>query len=1035
MYSNSKIEQQLRTLNTYIYSNFKPISTLEIWHDTRSDHKPLPTNEPFEPITLGSTWEGRDQYYWLRFNVNVPVVKEGEHYVIHLDLGRTGGGGNSGFEGLVHLNGHPRQAVDANHKDIYLESTWSSQTIQVAILMWTGLEGGGPKKIQHYVLQDVSAGLLNTPIRDCYRWLEVLYETTVELDDDEPLPYEYRKLVDSIIKRFVWGAMSLADIIDAAKLGLKDIEKFIETHKNQKKQFRISAIGHTHIDVAWLWRLRHTREKTARSFSTVLELMREYPEYVFMHSTPQVWQFIKEDYPELYEQIKERVREGRFEPEGATWLEPDANIPSGEALTRQFLYGTRFFQKEFNAKQNVLWLPDVFGYSWALPQIMKGFGINNFMTTKISWNDTNRMPHDTFIWKGIDGSEVLTHFITTVDPGVPYKNTNNFEYTYNGKITPHTVLGSYSVYADKMLNNDLLLSYGWGDGGGGPQREMIENMKMIDQLPALPTVKPTRVDDYFRQLQRTIKESSQKPAEWNGELYLEFHRGTYTSQARVKKENRQLEFAMRDLEARYVKAGMAYGAAYPTGKIQKLWERILCNQFHDILPGSSIHEVYEDNKVEYEACFSEITKLNKALDDAHYIRTPDLYTIRNLNAWTLTDLVTVSEARTGYFTDNEGRILKSEKHGEQYLVAVSVPGLSETVIRFTADDIMVSSGKADQNMVANAHYQVKWDDNGQLTSIYDRDNAREVLAIGNRSNVLTVYEDRPTSFDNWNIDADYPEKAIILHANQVVVHAPGPLTQRVDFHYTFQNSTVVQTMTLYTNSRRIDFKTHIDWHEHQFLLRTAFNTAILSNYATFDIQYGNVARPTTSNTSWEIAKFETVSHKWADLSQHDYGVSLLNDSKYGYSVKKGQLSLSLLKSGIDPDTEADQGEHDFTYSLLPHAGDFVTGRVEEIAMALNHGLTVIEGEPKKISKPLFTFETEQPVMVDAIKHSEEGNQAILRFHEYAGQNAVVKVVPQFDFEQVSRVRLDETHPEVLNNQDGILVSLKPYEVVTLAFER
>ncbi|WP_225048280.1 alpha-mannosidase [Lacticaseibacillus kribbianus] len=1039
MYTKDKIRQQLRTFSTYIYANFQPLDNLEIWHDERADHKPLPTPEEatFAPIALGGTWEGRDQYYWLRFDLTVPAVPEGQHYVVHLDLGRSGGGGNSGFEGLVHLNGHPRQAVDGNHKDIYLDSAWANQTIKVAILMWTGLEGGGPQKIQHYILQDVSAGLLIAPIRDCYRWLEVLYDTTLELADDEPLLYDYQKLIDKILRRFIWGAMTLDDITAASQAGLDDITAFIAAHKGQKKQFKISAIGHTHIDVAWLWRLRHTREKTARSFSTVLELMREYPEYIFMHSTPQVWQFVKEDYPELYAQIKERVKEGRFEPEGATWLEPDANIPTGEALTRQFLYGTRFFQKEFGAKQNVLWLPDVFGYSWALPQIMRGFGIENFMTTKISWNETNRMPHDTFTWKGMDGSEVLTHFITTVDPGVPYKNTTNFEYTYNGKITPHTVLGSYYVYADKVMNNDLLLSYGWGDGGGGPQREMIENIKMINQLPALPTVEPTRVDDYFKQLHANIEESGQKPAEWNGELYLEFHRGTYTSQARVKKQNRELEFAMRDLEARYVQAGLESGVAYPTEQIQKLWERILCNQFHDILPGSSIHEVYEDNKVEYQQCFDEIAALNRALDAQQLDQTADAYTVRNLNAWPLSDLVTVAEPRAGQFTDSTGNVLEAERHGDHYLVAATTKALGESGLTFKPGDL---APEADTPVATSSvdfgHYRLQWNAAGQLTSIYDRDNTREVLAADARGNVLTVYEDRPTSFDNWNIDADYPEKAIVLEADAITVHPAGALSQRIDFHYTFQKSTVEQTVILYADSRRIDFTTHADWHEHQFLLRTAFDTAILSDHAMFDVQYGNVARSTADNTSWDTAKFETVGHKWADLAQRDYGVALLNDAKYGYRVKGSQLSLSLIKSGIEPDTEADQGAHDFTYSLLPHRGDFVEGQVEKTAMALNHGLTVTAGAARENAKSLFDFDAAQPVMVDAIKHSEDGDQVILRFHEYTGENTVVAVTPGFAFSAVSQVRLDETQPTALAAADGtVKVALRPYQVVTLAFAK
>ncbi|WP_262315927.1 alpha-mannosidase [Lacticaseibacillus parakribbianus] len=1038
MYSKEKVTQQLHTLNSYIYANFQPITGMGIWHDDREDHKPLPpTNAEFAPIAIGDTWSGRDDYYWLRFTLTVPTLAAGEKYVAHLDLDRNGN--NGAFEGLVHLNGHPRQAVDRNHKDVVLDHRFSDSTVAVAICMWTGHEGGGLQRIQHYILQEAKAGKLIAPIRDLARWLDMIDQTTRELDRDEPLLYEYQKLLDRVLRRFVWGNQTLEDITATAALGLKDVQAFLAAHKGQNKQFKISAIGHSHIDVAWLWRLRHTREKSARTFSTVLSLMDEYPEYKFMHSTPQVWKFVKEDYPELYAKIKERVKEGRFEPEGATWLEPDTNLPSGESLTRQFLYGTRFFKKEFDAKQNVLWLPDVFGYSWALPQIMKGFGINNFMTTKISWNETNRMPHDTFMWKGIDGSEVLTHFITTIGQEYDYKKTADgyYFYTYNGLVTPHTVLGSYDVYADKALNNDLLLAYGFGDGGGGPQREMIENIDMINQLPGLPTIENTRVDDYFEKLNETIDDSDQPIAEWNGELYLEFHRGTYTSQARVKKQNRQLEFAMRDLEARYVQAGVENGVAYPAAEIQDIWEHLLTNQFHDILPGSSIHEVYEDNKVEYQQLFARIAKLNAALDDAALTPKADAYTVRNLNAWSLQDLVAVPETRDGQFTDARGQVLAAEKHGDHYLVAATAPAFGESSLTFTPQTTPVRmAAEITGNTVESAHYRLTWAQNGQLTEIYDKDNDRELLAAGKFGNVLTVYEDRPLQYDAWNIDEDYPEKTITLAADAITVHEAGPLSQQIEFHYTFRDSTVAQTVILYSHSRRIDFKTHIDWHEHQFLLRTAFDTTILADHATFDVQYGNVSRPTSNNTSWDTAKFETVAHKWADLSQRDYGIALLNDSKYGYSIKDAHLSMSLLKSGIEPDPEADQGAHDFTYSLLGHRGDFVEGNVEPIAMALNHGLTVVDGAAKAAAKPLFTFAATQPVEVDAIKHSEDGDQVILRFHEYTGENTVINVTPTFDYQSVAKVRLDETHPEPLEASDGKLaIKVTPYQVVTLAFTR
>lgn len=1048
MYSEKKIKQQLGYLQAQVYGNFATVSDLQLWQDQREDHRQVPVDAAWQAVTLGSEWSGRDTYYWLRFQVVVPELAERQKYVIHLDLGRTGGGGNSGFEGLVFIGGQPRQAVDSNHRDIYLDAQFAKQDLVFSVLMWTGLEGGGPQQIQHYRLQQVAAGVLDERIRDCYRYLKLINETILELSDDEPLKYDYQRLLDGALRQFDWGGMTTAELSVTAGQVLAQIAAFIDQHQGQKKAYSIAAIGHTHIDVAWLWRLKHTREKTARSFSTVLALMKEYPDYKFFHSTPQVYDFIKHDYPELYTQIKQRVAEGRWEPDGGTWLEPDANIPSGEALTRQFLYGSQFFKQEFGVKQTVLWLPDVFGYSWALPQIMLGFGIDNFMTTKISWNDTNRMPHDTFVWEGLDGSRVLTHFITTTDDNADFRDSSNWMYTYNGEITPHTVLGTYHVYADKLVNNDLLLAYGYGDGGGGPTREMIENIEMINQLPGLPSIKNTRVDDYFKQLRANIKASGQSLATWNGELYLEYHRGTYTSQARVKRENRQLEFALRNLEIAAATALLRQQVAYPEAEIRELWQMVLRNQFHDILPGSSIHEVYQDNKLEYQQGFASIARLQQQLVAAQLEPHADYYHASNVNAWPITTTIQVAEQRDGVFETTDRVKLSSQKVTMGYVVQVTVPAFATTNFKFvaakgesgvarsaasvqTATVIAISAAR----QVENDYYRITWNEAGQLIGLWDKKARREVITTAGVGNRLTVYEDRPTEYDNWNIDADYPEKAWTLAADQIEVSEVGPLLQSVMFTYHFHHSTIKQQMILHADSPRIDFENEIDWHDHNYLLRTDFTVAVRANEATYDIQYGNAKRPTTANTSWEAAKFETVGHKWADLSQRDYGVALLNDGKYGYHITENNLSLSLLKSGVSPDTEADQGQHHFTYSLLPHEGDFVSGQVEPTAMVLNNGLKVDQGELQQ-QQALFAFSGTEAVEVDAIKLSEDGHALILRLHEYTGQNMTIHVLPQFAHGAVQATRLDETPEATLapETDERYRLELTPYQIKTVRWE-
>lgn len=1019
-----KADQQLGYLHEYFYRDFQSVDALEITEDKREDKRWLPENAEWRPAAIGDHWEGRDRYYWLRFKLTLPQYSANQHYVMHMDLGRTGGGNNSGFEGLVFLNGEPHQAVDSNHEDMYLDHTFCGQTLDVAIKLWTGLEGGGAPVIQHYVLRALQAGIINQTVVDCYDYLWNMVGVIREMDADEPLKYDYISVVRQSFRTFDWAQETSATIGETCQEVLTHIQHFIQEHANQKKQYTITAVGHTHIDVAWLWRLRHTREKIARSFSTVLELMKEYPDYQFFQSTPQDYAFLEADYPDLYKQILQRIKEGRWEADGATWLEPDTNLPSGESLTRQFLYGMGYFHDKLNAKQHVLWLPDVFGYSAALPQILQEFGIPNFMTTKISWNDTNRMPHDTFYWRGIDGSRVLTHFITTVESEADFNDPMQWRYTYNGDITPRTVLGTYHVYADKQINDDLLLSYGYGDGGGGPTREQIKNIDIINQLPGMPTVKNGRVDDYFARLQDKLHHTDAPVAEWDGELYLEYHRGTYTSQANIKKWNRTAEYALRRLEMSYATAYVEQDVPYPHQEIRDLWIILLRNQFHDILPGSAIHEVYDDAREEFKQLFAGVADLEAKLNQQVTTSQTGQVVARNFLPWDVETLIKLSDA------DRDGAV--NTANGAYALA--TIPALGSAVVTGKTppqQKIAVVSN----NTVRTSYYQVTYDATGLLTSITDIRNHREVLDTTLGGNVLTLYEDRPLDYDNWNIDVDYPEKAKQLQAQSVDVVENNPLFVDLAVHYAFGQSTMTQVIRLYAFSPRIDFITDVDWHERQVLLRTAFNTNIVSDSARYDIQYGNVTRATNDNTSWDQAKFETVGHKWADLSERDYGVALLNDCKYGYRVKGKQMSLTLLKSGDYPDTTADESQHTFTYSLLPHEGDFITGEVEKAGEELNDPVALLTDVDQDSLTPLFELDSEAPVALDAVKISETGNDLIVRCHDYTGTTGTVMLKPHFKYDAVQRAHLNEQEAEALTPDENgnVLVNFKPYKIVTLRF--
>ncbi|WP_179395832.1 alpha-mannosidase [Lacticaseibacillus absianus] len=1013
-----KANQQLALLHAAITQDHHPLSGLRLAPDPRDDHRGVPRDADWQPATIGTRWHGRDAYYWLQFDL--PALQA--NTVVTLDLGRTGDGNNDGFEGLVYFGDRPRQAVDSNHESLFLTPQDVPAPLTVSICMWSGLEGGCPKRTQHFQLKRATIGPEHASLRTAYTYLWNIIDLIPELSDNDPLKYDYVRLVRNCFARFFWATDDLLALTAHADAALADIHAFSAAHAGQKLGFDVAAIGQTHIDVAWLWRYRHTAEKATRSFATALQLMREFPAFKFFYSTPQVHQFIAQREPEMFAEIKAQAAAGRWEADGATWVEPDTNLPSGESLTRQFLLGTAYFKAHFNAKQTVLWLPDVFGYSAALPQIMQGFGIHDFVTSKISWNDTNRAPHDTFVWRGLDGSEVLTYFLTTTEVVYDYSKAEMFKYTYNGEITPRVVLQTYRAYRDKQLNNHLLMPYGFGDGGGGPTREMIQNIAVIDELPGMPHIANTRVDDFFTALRHQVAATGEAYPTWTGELYLEYHRGTYTSQAFVKRANRQLEFALASLELLLTTRHVFAHQPYPQAAVNQLWQTLLKTQFHDVLPGSSIGEVYTDVHADLQTMHAGIAALRADQPDAPL-------TVTNPNATLAQGELTLTAPRPGTYTLPDGTAATTWRVGEQVHLRLPLAPLASTQLTFTPATEPTPVALT-THQLTTPHYALTWNDAGQLTRLFDRDHQREVLTPGGLGNRLTIYEDRPMNFDNWNLDEDYVAKSRPLTATRVTATRQGPTTI-ITSDYHFHQSTITQRLVVADDSRRLNFVTEADWHEHELLLRTAFDLDVQTDYATYDIQYGNVRRTLARNTSWDTAKFEVVGHKWADLSQPDYGVALLNDCKYGYAASDHSLSLSLIKAGVYPDPDADQGVHAFTYSLFPHAGTAQTGGVEQAALQLNAPLTVTRtADPLPA---LFKLRDATGVTVDAIKLSKDQRAVILRLHDFTGATQTVTVTPQFGPTAASLVRLDETPLTALPDPSQVSLTVAPYQIVTVAF--
>ncbi|MGL4799333.1 MAG: alpha-mannosidase, partial [Cellulosilyticaceae bacterium] len=947
------------------------------------------------------------------------------------DYGNTGHGNNYGFESLLYVNGAIYQGVDSNHKEVFFEEEVMHQPIELTFRLWSGLEGGGVQKPQEHCIKQADLAWLDEEVDQFYYLSKMVYETIKILDENNPIQVQLRLQLDKAFKCIDWSYPGSEAFYETVYEASKMLNTYID-NCDKKELVNVTCVGHTHIDVAWLWRLKHTREKCSRSFSTVLRLMEQYPEYIFLQTQPQLYDYIKQDFPDIYEKIKARVDEGRWEVDGGMWLEADCNLTSGESLTRQILIGSKFIKEEFGQDVEYLWLPDVFGYSWALPQILKKSGIDTFMTIKISWNQYNRMPHDTFKWRGIDGSEVITHFLTTPDP---WSEKDSWIYTYNGQLSPKIVKGVYDNYSEKQLTNDMLVAYGFGDGGGGVNREMLENRRQLDRIPGLPNTKMGTAKDYFRGLKDKIQQTDQYVHTWDGELYLEYHRGTYTSQAYNKKMNRHLEFRYREVEWLNAMEGVLAQKSSVSGqeRLTDGWKIILRNQFHDIIPGSSIKEVYEDSRKEYaeaEYIAQEVEeKTLKALvdDEAH------TYTIMNATNWDRSELVEIEETAEGRWLDEEGNVLQAVKEDKWYVQVDQVPAMGWKTIFFEEEvaPISTTSFEVKGYAIETPFYSVSMNDKGQLEKLYDKSNQRQVLAGEERGNVLQLFEDKPLAFEAWDIDVFYQEKMReITNLTNLSIKEHNALRLVVTLEWTFMSSTIKQDVIFYAHSRRIDFKTWVDWHEKKQLLKVAFPVDIRTNYATYDIQYGNVRRANHWNTSWDLAKFETVAHKWVDLSERNYGVSLLNDCKYGHDIKDNVMRLTLLRAGTYPDPDQDQGEHTFTYSLLPHAGDFVSGQTVQNSWWLHQPLKAVKGKSHQLMTSLITIDNEQ-VELDAIKWSEDSKYLVIRLHDYAGATQNVTIDLGFDTKGWMEADLMERPIEDVLRTEKITLKVKPYELKTI----
>lgn len=1022
----------------YFAEHIAPFTAMEGTLGVDEHYHQIPEKIEGSTFGLNDFFVGRDKYLWLEKTVKVPQAKEGFDVVGLFDFGKTGGGHNHGFESLLYVDGQHYQGVDTNHKEVFF-SGLEEQDITLTFMLWTGLEGYfghremGADRQYYHQCKKAEFAYLHKKTDELYYFAKAISETLRLIGPSHEYYEDMMNLLDKSLNCLDWdgGSSLFYESVDAAHAMLMAGLGKMEKRTNET----VHAVGHTHIDVAWLWRLKHTREKAQRSFSTVLRLMERYDEYVFLQSQPQLYKYIKEDCPELYARIKARIAEGRWEPEGGMWIESDCNVTSGESLVRQLLYGTRFIEQEFGKKCEYLWLPDVFGYSWALPQILKQCEIDTFMTIKISWSQFNSMPDDLFRWRGIDGSEILAYFIN-----VPEDIAERFVpvSTYNSKMTTEQIYRASKEFKNKELTKDYLISYGFGDGGGGVNRDMLEMRRAMDVIPGLPNVKPTKAGDFFRLIHENVDNTDRYVHTWDGELYLEYHRGTYTSQAYNKKMNRHLENKLAQIEWL---SSVAYilGGEYAQKELQDAWECVLLHQFHDIIPGSSINEVYTDSRVNYTAAEERADKVLAGALETVAKEAEHTYSVYSTNSFAGQELVLIPETEEGIFTDAEGNVLPAQKVADGYEVLVKAEAFGAVNVKFVPQAVCAAQDAdaacetatftVTSDGVETPFYIIQWNENGQLTTLFDKEAGCPVLKEGQLGNVLEFYEDKPMEYDAWELEMAYtlkkPEHAVLTEEPQVIEN--GSLKAVIRFNYTYRDSAIVQDMILYRDSRRIDFKTWVDWKESHKLFKTAFYTDIRSTKATYDIQFGHVERPTHWSNSWDWGKFEVVGHKWADLSETGYGVSLLNNCKYGYSIKDNVMTLSLLKSAKHPDPYADMGEHEFTYSLLPHMGNLNDSTTIQEANALNLPAQVVNGafaDTRKLAKV-----SSEQVQIDVIKKAEDEECLVVRLHECRGGKANVVLSSEFPVQKIVPCNMLEHDCGETVEGAEVALAFKPFEIM------
>ncbi len=1035
--TRQRVRQFAAALRTILYPERAPVTVYAYPAPGRITFAQALAGD-YRPVEVGHRFGPAWSTHWCRVEVAIPPAWADRE--VHLLW-------DSSSEACVWQDGEPLQGLTGSN------SGWAAEPslpLRNEYLLTRRATGGEQMILYIEVACNGLFGLSGRP-----EWLAnlgLLRQAEIAVFDRDAwdLLWDFQVIADMACElplntprggQALWAANTMVNLIDpydrSTWPAAREVARRFLAARNGEGQHNLSAVGHAHIDTAWLWPIAETRRKCIRTFATAVRYMADYPDYRFACSQAQQYAWIKEATPGLYARIKAQVAAGRFIPTGGTWVEMDCNIPAGESLVRQFLYGQRFFRQEFGITCRELWLPDVFGYSAQLPQIMRQAGIRYFLTTKLSWNQFNMLPANTFLWEGLDGTRVLTHF-----PPLD---------TYNAAATVADALKSSANFRDHERSRESYLVFGLGDGGGGPTRAMLEQLRRMKDVDGLPRVEMRSPGEFFRRCESDIQE----PTVWSGELYLELHRGTYTTQAHVKRANRRSELLLRDAEFLSAVASRVQGLPYPAAELERLWKLVLLNQFHDIIPGSSIAEVYQDTAAQYAEVLGTAAELRQRAVDALLGAGPEARPAENLYA-----INTLGRARVEVVALPPGVPARQTGADGRPLGVVSAPGLGYVVFDATdateqtrgmsgpeisraqpaaasAQEPRATICETETGFVLeNDLVQATFTRGGSLVSLFDKRASRECIAAGAEGNRFVLFDDHPTVWDAWDVDIFHLEKRRDVgpaHTAQVI--EAGPLRVALQFGYQLSPaSSLTQTVSLTALSPRLDFAAKVEWHESHQFLKVEFPLALRATEATYEIQYGHIRRPTHWNTSWDMARFEVPAQRWADLSEPAFGVALLNDSKYGYSVHGNVMRLSLLRAPKEPDPAADMGHHEFRYALLPHLGPPEAADVVMEAYRFNVPLLV--GRTTAAPTEVSFFSVDTPgIVVDWIKKAEDSDALIVRLYEASGAHVRGHLRSPLPVCGVAACNLLEEEEIPLDWQDGgLALDLQPFQIITLKLE-